>query len=164
MKRAVAAILLGALIGIGALYADTRTTRGKLKAVRDKDNVELRIENADSLPVLPCDSVSVSGYDKALRSGRESFRVANHYPRRVTGIVVDIVYRHAGGGEMLHARRLRLGCDIPPGETRQLEWSAWDKQNRYYYHDTRVTPRSVKAVPYEVEIYPREVKFSGDKD
>lgn len=160
MKRPVAAILLGALIGIGTLDADTRTTRGKLKAVRDKDNVELRVENVDSLSALTCDSISVSGYDKALRSGRESLRVANHYPRRVTGIVVDIVYRRTGGGEMLHARRLRLGCDIPPGETRQLEWSAWDKQNRYYYHDTRVTPRSVKAVAYEVDIFPREVKFS----
>jgi len=164
MKRLVAAMLLMSLLDGAVLEADTRTTRGKLKAVRDKDNVELRIENADTLSVLPCDSISVSGYDKALRSGRESLRVANHYPRRMAGIVVDIVYRHAGGGEMLHARRLKLGCDIPPGETRQLEWSAWDKQNRYYYYDTRVTPRSSKAVPYEVEIFPREVKFSGRVD
>ncbi|MCM1092359.1 MAG: hypothetical protein NC421_00210 [Lachnospiraceae bacterium] len=163
MKRLFSVIIACAVVAVMALDADTRTTRGKLKAAV-KDNAEFKIEEVDTLQVIPADSLSVSGYDKALRSGRESLRVANRYSRRVGGVVIDIVYRGVNGGEMLHARRLRLSCDIPSGETRQLEWSAWDKQNRYYYHDTRVTPRSVKAVPYQVDIFPREVKFADEKD
>lgn len=158
MKRLLSVIIAWAVVWATSLDADTRTTRGKLKAAV-KDNTEINIEDVDTLQVIPADSLFISGYDKALRSGRESLRVANRYSRRVSGVVIDIVYRGADGGDMLHARRLRLGCDIPPGETRQLEWSAWDKQNRYYYHGTRVTPRSVKAVPYHVDIFPREVKF-----
>ncbi len=163
MIRVLVVAALLTILFVGSVHGDTRTTRGKLKAIKEK-STELTIEEVGELPVLPSDSLTITGYDKALRSGRESLLLTNYYGRRMTEIVVDLVYNEAETGRMLHARRVKLACDIPPGETRQAEWSAWDKQNRYYYYDTRVTPRSNKAIPYKVEIFPREVKFSEKVD
>lgn len=152
--------ILAVWLCCGNAFCDTRTTRGKLKAVKEK--TESIAWNADTASVLSSDSIMVAGYDKALRSNKESFRVINRYVKAVVSLEVDIVYRDAKSGNMLHARKVFLNCNIPSGETRQLEWSAWDRQNRYYYRDTRVIPRSPKAVAYEVSIYPRNVRFSGD--
>ena len=156
-----AAIILFAIVALAVVsgFADTRTTRGKLKAA--KAETELQYDETASAEALPPDSITVEGYDKALRSMKESARVTNRYSSPLDFIVLNIVYRTVGEGKMLHARSVRVDCDIPPGETRQLEWRAWDRQQRYYYHDTRVVPRSAKAVPYAVEIIPVDCGFGG---
>ncbi len=158
--RAVVILLAIIALGFVAAFADTRTTRGKLKAEK-ADGVELPYDEVAPTGALPQDSLAVEGYDKALRSTKESVRVTNRYSRPLKSLTLNIVYRAVDGGNMLHARKVRVGCDIPPGETRQVEWRSWDRQQRYYYHDTRVIPRSAKAVPYKVEIVAESAEW-GD--
>lgn len=155
MRRAV--LILFAIVALAAAsgLADTRTTRGKLKVAK----AEVEFKYDETAEALPPDSLAVEGYDKALRSMQESARVTNRYSRPLDFIVLNIVYRTVDDGKMLHARRVKVNCDIPPGETRQLEWRAWDRQQRYYYRDTRVVPRSTKAVSYAVEIIPVDCGF-----
>lgn len=132
-----------------AMHPDSRTTRGKLKAA--KEPTELPSFPSDSLPA-PIDSIITAGYDKALRSAKESMFVTNLSSSTLTAVELDIIYNSVNGGTMLHRRHLRLSCEIPTNETRQLEWIAWDRQMRYYFHQTRVTPRSPRAIPYDVHI------------
>jgi hypothetical protein len=131
--------------------ADTKTTRKSLKAR------EVTVLAPDLEPMTASgDSLLITGYDKPLRSTRETLFATNRHSTNLLAITLDIIY-YDMDGSMLHSRRLTLACDIPPGETRQLKTVAWDRQQAYYFHGTRVTPRSEKAIAYRVDIRPINV-------
>lgn len=157
MKRAILYLLL--IISIVAI-ADTRTTRNRLKPsdVPSVDSITAT-ELTDTLNAVSPDSILAEGYDKSLRSTRESFRVTNNCSKRLISIDVVAVYRDMEG-TMLHSRRLKLDCQIAPGETRQLDFRAWDMQQRFYHHSTRITPRSRKAIPYQVSLFIKNPVFA----
>lgn len=126
--------------------ADTKTTRRNLKAAEEKP-----LATDISMLTPANDSITVSGYDKPLRSNQETLFVTNRSRSTLNMVSVTITYMSVNG-EMLHRRSVNLSCLIPPGETRQIAFRAWDRQQAYYYHTTRVTPRSPKAIPYRAEI------------
>lgn len=132
------------------------TRKGRLKPVSESRELPARtVVVVDS--VSP-DSVVIDRYDKPLRSLRETFFVTNHYSDTVVSLRLMLRY-DAVDGTMLHSRRATINCDVPPGETRQLYLTAWDRQFTYYYNDTRIRPRSSKAVPYTVVMNPEAVGF-----
>lgn len=137
--------------------ADTRTTRsGKLTLRTDlKDELPQQIAYYDSVST---DSLRIGGYDKPLRSLRETFFVHNNYSAIISSVSISFTYR-SDDGLMLHSRIINIKCNIPPSETRQLSMTAWDRQYAYYYVDTRIKPRSKGAIPYIVEIEPLHVSF-----
>lgn len=141
-----AIIIMLAMSAIGIL-ANTRTTRSHLKAA--PDSAALTARAAQLLPAA--DSLTVSRYDKPLRSSSESLFLSNRSRSSVAMVSLTIVYLSMDG-EMLHSRTIDIPCSIPAGETRQLTFRAWDRQKAYYHHATRVTPRSQKAIPYRTQI------------
>lgn len=128
------------------LTADTKTTRRNLKAT----TADSRQVDASALTPA-ADSISISDYDKPLRSTTETIFVTNRCSTATGLISITITYLSVNG-EMLHKRTVNLPCSVPPGETRQVSFRAWDRQQAYYHHSTRVTPRSHKAIPYKTEI------------
>lgn len=145
------AILLTAMTAAG----DDTTRKGPLRprlaptvaAVSDT----LRLGASEISP----DSLVIAAYDKPLRSQRETFFITNnHAAMSLTSITLRLTYRRHDDGTMLHARTVTLSVPVPPGETRQLYVTSWDRQYTYYHHATRITPRSPKAVAYDVEIVP----------
>ena len=146
MRHGIIAAMIAAALMSADIAADTRTTRRNLKASGEKQ------VTADISRLTPAnDSITVNGYDKPLRSTRETLFVTNRSGSAVNMVSVTITYLSVNG-EMFHRRSVNLSCHIPPGETRQIAFRAWDMQQAYYHHTTRVTPRSPKAIPYRAEI------------
>lgn len=78
------------------------------------------------------DQISFSGFDKPQGSSSESFFITNGTDRMMTGITLYIEYLDQSG-RMLHKQMLNLSCAIPPGETRQVNYKSWDRQNTFHY-------------------------------
>ena len=107
------------------------------------------------------DSLIINNYDKPLRSLHETFFLTNRYSSALSSITVKLTY-YDHDNLMFHSRTVTIPCHIPANETRQLSIIAWDKQYAFYYHDTRITPQKVGAVPYSVIIEPKTVTFSPE--
>lgn len=152
-----ALLLLIALAAASAspARADENTMRPALR--RAVATAPAPADITDTLHVVSADSLRLHGYDKPLRSMHETFFATNPGPHTISAITLDIIYRTLDG-TMLHARRVRMACDIPPGQTRQLRTPAWDRQQRHYYHLTRSHPASPRAVPFTVDLLPRSVE------
>lgn len=140
--------------------AENTTRKGPL---RPRMHMEAK-EYADTFRVaaseLSPDSVVIASYDKPLRSMRETFFVTNrHKAVSLASITLRITYRRHDTGSMLHSRIVTVSLTVPPGETRQLYATSWDRQYNYYYHATRIQPRSPRAVAYDVELTPLSALF-----
>ena len=81
-------------------------------------------------------AVTITGYDKPLRSMRETFFVVNNTGRRLTAVKVTLTY-HDMQGHQLHVSSHEIACDIPGGETRNASVPSWDRQRSFYYHLNR---------------------------
>lgn len=130
-----------------------RTSRGRLStADAPASQAETRIPEAKAVLSPSAVDFKVSGYDKPLRSRRETFFAANHLPEgTVERVAATITYLDASG-KMLHKRSVSINCDIPSGETRNLSTPSWDKQQSFYYVRSAVPVHASKATPYDVTI------------
>ncbi|MDE7396583.1 MAG: hypothetical protein K2M98_02530 [Muribaculum sp.] len=156
MRLSVVSIIIAvAIVCMSAQH--TRTTRrGKLVPDTTTTVKSSTDANRTLIEANP-DSIIISRYDKPLRSLRETFFVTNLYSDTLTTLSLQLSYYVAGSEEMLHKRDAMLPCIVPPRETRQLYLSAWDRQFTYYHADTRIRPKSAKAIPYTVTITPLQV-------
>lgn len=112
--------------------------------------------NADTITcdtvVATAGQITVSGYDKPLRSYGESFFVTNATRQRLSAVILDIQYLDLQGRQ-LHNRRATVAADIPAGETRRVDISSWDKRQTFYYH-LGPKPRTRGVTPFAVRITP----------
>lgn len=120
------------------------TTRPKLKRIEAVDTTTLR----DTLADAQLDSVVISGYDKPLRSMRESLFVRNATDRRLTSVTMSIDYLDMHGRQ-LHHTDITLPVDIPAGETRQVSFTSWDRQMTFVYYRSERS-RNSRAVAYRI--------------
>lgn len=127
-----------------------RTTRSRLKAGHKSENHSSKA-GYDTV-AFATDSLlfPFSGYEKTLRSSKESFFVTNRSDSTVNRISLSITYKDMKG-RPLDTRDVDLNVDLPPGETRRVDLRSWDRQNVFYYHLSPV-PRSAHATPYRVNI------------
>ena len=133
-----------------------KTSRGKLKPVRS-------LVEPDKTDSVSCDtifspsdaSVLLSGYDKPLHSSVESIFVSNRLDKEVSEITLRIVYTDTQGRQ-LHEVTRSLPASVPPGETRRLQFSSWDRQNTFYYVGGR-KPRTANVSPYDVKCFVNKV-------
>ena len=93
--------------------------------------------------------VRFSGYEKTLRSNRETMFVTNQTRRPIGALFFTITYFDTSG-RLLHRASHRPHIAIPAGETRRLDLPSWDKQFTFFYIDSP-RPR-VAAIPYSVKI------------
>ena len=120
-----------------------RTTRKNLKLKEVADTIDV----CDTLTSSLTDIVVISGYDKPLTSHYETFFATNKGNTTITAINVTFNYFDKQNRQ-LHSATRNISCMIPPGETRQLSISSWDKQKSFYYHRS-AQPRR-QATPYSV--------------
>lgn len=104
----------------------------------------------DTLPSELVDSVMLAGYDKPLRSRRESLFVTNRTMWRLASLKLAITYFDTEGRE-LHGRVVDVGADVPPGATRQVTFPSWDRQLAFVYIHSE-QPRRSRAIPYSVSV------------
>ena len=145
MMAGIAALLLFYDAEASARKKRVATTRPRLERLAAPDNA---VSPADTIPAAAIDSIKLSGYDKPLRSRRESLFITNLTDLRLTEISLSIDYYDMEGRE-LHHEDVSVGADIPPGATRQILFPSWDRQLTFVYHRSE---RSSKGVLYKVKI------------
>ena len=135
-------IIIGLLIMSLNCYAQ-RTTR---KGLEPREEYSA-IAHGDTIKKPSTDILKISGYDKPLNSHKETFFVTNNGEHAIVGINITFNY-FDNQNRQLHSATRHINCTIPPGETRQLSISSWDKQKSFYYHRS-AKPRR-QATPYRL--------------
>lgn len=126
-----------------------KTTRRNLKPI-EPAVVTAEVSSATDTVASPeAHTVDLNGFDKPLRSKRETFFVTNNSARRVKAISVSLKYFDTDRN-MLHARNEYIAIDIPTGETRQASLPSWDKQQSFYFRHSAVPARATVATPFDV--------------
>lgn len=134
-----------------------RTTRRSLRPIAAA--VSDTTAGGDTIFRPGADMVTLSGYDKPLRSATETLFATNHSSRTIHSVTIHIVYRDMSGRQ-LHSRDATVAVTIPPGETRQLQFPSWDKQKSFVYHRSRRPPRAEYA-PYDITATVAEIATSS---
>lgn len=143
-------LLAGALMALTA-YAQT-TTRHGLKPKSDAVEAAATASAfVDTVANPAAHTVDINGYDKPLRSRRETFFVTNNGDRATSSLAVTITY-YDSSRRQLHSRHASLPLVIPVGETRQASLKSWDEQLSFYYLRSAVPSRAEQATPYDVKI------------
>lgn len=147
-------ILILALASMAALaplaQRTTRTTRTNLRKAADVSAPAT--QPVPDTVVAPADhTVDVNGYDKPLRSRRETFFVTNNDTRAVQALAFTIEYLDESGRQ-LHSASHHVEVDIPAAETRQVSVRSWDTQQSFYYRRSTAPARVEQATPYDVKI------------
>ncbi|MDE5799585.1 MAG: FxLYD domain-containing protein [Paramuribaculum sp.] len=145
-KILIIPMVLAAML-LHSITADAqRTTR---RGVKPSHRPTATATAADTL-FSPGDSVvSLSGYDKPLRSRRETFFVTNASARSISAIDVTLEYFDSSGRQ-LHRRTITIPVDIPAGETRKVDTPSWDTQLTFYYRESPPARVATRCYPYSV--------------
>jgi hypothetical protein len=143
-------LVIAALVAFSA--ASQRTTRRNLRAADTAVAAETSAPAMRPIVAPSAEVFRISGYDKPLRSRRETFFASNlDGGGRISRVAVTITYLDASG-RMLHSRNVSVPCDIPEGETRNLSIPSWDSQQSFYFVRSTVPSRAQQATPYDVKI------------
>lgn len=146
MRNLILAIALAGLLCAPVIIEAKKrvTTRPRLERI-----VSEKVDTADTLAAVALDSIMLSGYDKPLRSRRESVFVTNNTSVRLTRLTLSIDYYDMEGRQLHHAD-VETGVDIPRGETRQVTFPSWDRQLTFVYHRSEKS-RNARAVVYNIK-------------
>lgn len=149
-----ATLALTVTMAAGAQQRRQSTTR-KLPATATRHSTR-QAPPAVSRDTIAADTSTVAfyGYEKTLRSSRETFFVKNLTDLRIAAVTFTIEYLDSDGRQ-LHKRTETAPVAIPPGETRRADIRSWDTQCTFYYH-TSPPPRT-SAIPYRVAITPEAI-------
>ncbi len=148
---AIIAILILATAGADIASARRRNSINTRLKTDKTLTQEAVAEPFDSISAT-ADSVRFYGYEKTLRSTRETMFVSNLCrSRSISALIFTITYTDTKGRQ-LHRRRVEHRTDIPAGETRRIDIPSWDRQQTFYYTGSP-RPRTA-AIPYDVTITP----------
>lgn len=148
-------LIAGAFV-IVALLSGTPFTKPVKYGRTGKRSIEGKIDLPnDTFWSPPRDSVGVSGFEKTLRSSRESMYITNNTLSDVAGAGITITYNDMDG-RMLHKVSHDIDVDIPYGETRMVDIPSFDRQGLYYYYLSPLPVRANRATPFKVDV---EVKY-----
>lgn len=136
-------VVISILVAVALNCSAQRTTRKnlKLREVADTTVVCDTIKDADT------NVIEIAGYDKPLNSNKETFFATNRGKATIVSIGITFNYFDTQKRK-LHKASKTINCSIPPGETRQLSISSWDKQKAFYYYRSPQPRR--QATPYSV--------------
>lgn len=142
-----AALLLAAALCAPDL--DARRNRATRTRLRPAQHEVPEAPKADTLVSLtPAEGdITLSGYDKPLRSSVESMFVTNNTADTVTALRLSCTYTDLHGRQ-LHSRTVDTDVELLPGSTRQITFPSWDRQHSFYYRRSQ-KPRRSEATPYD---------------
>ncbi len=158
MKRTV----LTAVIALTALAA---VAQNLSRPVSRRHVPRVAVQTAitsDTIVPAP-DSVVVSGFEKPLRSTRETMFVTNNTGRPLTALTLSIEYLDMRGRQ-LHRAVHTVAEAIPPGETRRVSVDSFDHDGLFYYHLTGSNARSGHPTPFDVRVTVASIVCPSLKD
>lgn len=125
------------------------TKRTGLHVDRSRYSAPVAPEMKPDTVLLPEGSVKFYGYEKQLRSSKETIFIENLTDSVLTNIRITIKYLDTSSRQ-IHRRSLWQNAEVRPREVRRIDIPSWDRQNSYYYLKGR-QPRT-SATPYDVVI------------
>lgn len=141
MKRSI-------IIAIILLFVTPVAGARKVRTSRTGISREKTIAEPATDTIIPDpDDIRLSGYDKPLRSPKESVFVTNLTDHDIISFVLTTAYFDLYGRQ-LHQSVNRIDIQIPAGETRLATYPSWDRQQSFYYFKSK-TPKS-PAMPYDI--------------
>lgn len=146
MKKLIVLIL----IALSFAMVAQRTTRRGLHAKAEAAPAQVR-PLYDTIVAPGADRIETRGYDKPLRSRRETFFATNTGNVPVHRIAFTISYFDTDR-RMLHRASHNVAVDIPAGESRLVGVRSWDVQQTFYYVHSAVAHKSPSATPFDVAI------------
>lgn len=141
------------IIAVTAAMILAPVVTGQKRQHTTRPKAERAMQAATDCDTLPCafaDSIMLAGYDKPLRSRRESLFVTNRSPWRLTRLKLVITYLDTDERQ-LHEREVETAADIPSGATRMVTFPSWDRQLAFVYIHSE-QPRRSRAIPYSVKV------------
>ena len=148
MKRLLYLVVVVAIM-MGAVEIAGQNTRRRGLKVKKEYVAKERAGTTVADTIEPTEKdVTLSGYDKPLKSGYETVFVTNHLERSLQSVKLNIQYRDQKGRQ-LHQVERWISCSIPPGETRMVTFSSWDRQQSFYYKHSRI-PLRATGTAYDV--------------
>lgn len=125
-----------------------RTTRKGLKAM---ESSSAAAKQPATYTMQPADSaaVSVSGFEKILRSKKESMFLTNNTADTIYRLTITLNYNDINRRQ-LHSRRESIDILLPPGETRKHDLQSFDRQGTFYYYLSRPPRSNSQATPFRV--------------
>ena len=141
-------LILTLLLSCLGMDAHEKTTRkGKLQAAPAKEQTAAAVAPSDTLSAESGEIV-LAGYEKPLRSRRESLFATNNTASAVRAIEMELTYLDASG-RMLHKRTLWTNVTLPAGETRNVNFPSWDKTQSFYY-EGGAHPMRAQGTSYDI--------------
>lgn len=145
-------LILSLLVSVLSLQAQDTTRRGlKAKKTETEQTRVTAPAYTDTIVAPKPHALDISGYDKPLRSRRETFFASNNTDDTLESLSFTVTYLDRSSRQ-LHQRAERINITIPAGETRQISFKSWDTQLAFYYINSPVPARAQQATPYEVKI------------
>lgn len=149
MRRLLPLLLMTVVVALSLSADKTRRRHIKVKPEITVSPAAITAPSTTDTICCGLDSlISRSGYDKPLHSRVETIFITNRLDRPLTHLSLSIIYRDMQGRQLHRATR-QLDCNIPPGETRMLTFSSWDRQMSFYYHRSRPPKRS-PGTPFDI--------------
>lgn len=144
----------GILLMLCVLMVSADSHARKRRTIRSNAGRPLAPESVTAAAVdtfvLPDSSeVGLYGYDKPLRSRRETVFVANYSGHDITALSFTTQYIDSKGRQF-HQEKRRVRADIPAGATRKIDYKSWDTQMSFYYIGSR--PSRATGTPYRVRL------------
>lgn len=125
-----------------------KTTRPRLTVIPQQE--ENYTTHADTITSLDS-KITVSGYEKTLRSKHESLLITNSTDSTIDELNITVDYLDIKGRQ-IHQRTVRIETEIPKGETRMATFPSWDKQCAWYYELCPPPRTTNNATPYRVKV------------
>lgn len=148
--RILTVIALIACIAAATLDVQARKQRTTRSNINGRSaTLEASLEAVDSFVIPDSAEVLLYGYDKPLRSNRETVFIANNTRHGIKAVTITAQYFDSKGRQF-HQSHRRVAVEIPVGETRKVDFPAWDKQQSFYYIGSK-RPRT-SATPYDVAL------------
>ena len=146
-------------------------TLAAILSTADGKNTRRRLIKPSRRPVLTavtpsadCDTITdrtvigtivkISVYQKTVRSRVESMMLTNLTKTdTIKSLTVDLNYTSTDG-QQLNRREVTVTVTVPPGETRHVSFTSWDRQQLFYYHATPPSRRTDRTRPFHIAITP----------
>lgn len=151
MKKILSAALLIGMAATAVTLSAQRTTRKGLRPETPTQSATVRAVTADTIIAPQPQTVDINGYDKPLRSRRETFFATNNSSDTVSALAFTISYFDTKN-RMLHSASHNVAVEIPPRQTRQVSLQSWDPQFAFYFTRSAKPQRVEQATPYDITI------------
>lgn len=148
MRYKIAIMLITGLLAIAVSAQRQRTTRGNVRRATPTHSASHKVEY-DTIVSPDSAMVRLYGYDKPLRSSRETVFLSNLTRYDIRAVSVTTQYLDSKGRQF-HQSTQHVPVEVPAGSTRKVDYTSWDLQQSFYYVGSK---RSRAAgTPYHVRL------------